>query len=88
MKCVLCVESRDGMVLLLSDHKQTIGLGRILSNQGNSHLKPLPPGYLNVSIEYIKPGTKPQMASSFDGEELEAGQFTVWPQRLTKSATH
>jgi len=52
-------------------NRQPVGLGRIVNGQSSFHLQPIPPGYIKVSIKYIKPGIKPPMASTFDDQELE-----------------
>ena len=51
-------------VVLLSRNRQPVGLGRTVNSQSNTHLRPTPPGYIKVSIEYIKPGIKPPLAST------------------------
>jgi len=84
----VCIVNQDGMVVLLSQHKQPVGLGKIVKDQVDTHLQLIPTGYIKVSIEYVQPGTKPPIASTFDGEELETGQFTNWPRALTTSAVY
>ena len=73
-------------VVLLSENKQPIGLGQVINGQADVHLQAIPDGYCKVMIDYVVPGTLPYLKSPFDDGDLQAGQFTVWPKTLTKSA--
>ena len=73
-------------VVLLSENKQPIGLGQVINGQADVHLQAIPYGYCKVMIDYVVPGTRPYLKNPFDDDDLQAGQFTVWPKTLTKSA--
>ena len=75
-------------LVLLSECKQPIGLGKVCDDQEKIHGHQIPYGHIKVILEYIKPQTRPPVPMAFDDEELQCGQFCVWPIRCTNSATY
>ena len=79
-------KGNDKLVLLSVGSRQPVGLGQMCPDQDVIHGHEIPHGYVKVLIEYIKPKIPPPFPLPFDGDELDSGQFTVWPKQFTTSA--
>ena len=79
--------SKEGeKLVLLSASKKPVGLGTVCNNQEKIHGHDIPHGHIKVSVDYIKPQTRPPIPMEFDDEVLQCGQFCVWPSCYTSSA--
>ena len=83
----IMLEGGADKLVLLSEHGLPVGIGEVCLDQAMIHGQCVPSNYIKIAVEYVKPGTKPALPLTFDDDELCAGQFTIWPKRLTKNAT-
>ena len=74
------------VVLLSVGSRQPVGLGKVCNDQDMIHGHEIPHGHVKVLIEYIKPNIPPPFPLPFDGNELDCGQFSVWPKQFITSA--